>query len=64
MMGGVHTDIDGATPMPGLFAAGEGACVSINGANRLGSNSLPELLVFGRAPDARRPGTPLRGEGA
>ncbi len=47
MMGGVHTDIDGATPLPGLFAAGETACVSINGANRLGSNSLPELLVFG-----------------
>ncbi|OHU94623.1 fumarate reductase (quinol) flavoprotein subunit [Mycobacterium talmoniae] len=47
MMGGVHTDIDGATPLPGLFAAGETACVSINGANRLGSNSLPECLVFG-----------------
>ncbi|HEX9723766.1 MAG TPA: fumarate reductase (quinol) flavoprotein subunit [Vicinamibacteria bacterium] len=47
MMGGVHTDIHGATPLPGLFAAGEVACVSINGANRLGSNSLTELLVFG-----------------
>jgi fumarate reductase flavoprotein subunit len=47
MMGGVHTDLHGATPLEGLFAAGEGACVSINGANRLGSNSLPELLVFG-----------------
>jgi fumarate reductase flavoprotein subunit len=47
MMGGVHTDINGATPVPGLYAAGEVACVSINGANRLGSNSLPELLVFG-----------------
>jgi fumarate reductase flavoprotein subunit len=47
MMGGVHTDINGATPMPGLYAAGEVACVTINGANRLGSNSLPELLVFG-----------------
>ena len=47
MMGGVHTDINGATSLPGLFAAGEVACVSINGANRLGSNSLPELLVFG-----------------
>jgi succinate dehydrogenase flavoprotein subunit len=47
MMGGVHTDIDGATGLPGLYAAGEVACVSINGANRLGSNSLPELLVFG-----------------
>jgi fumarate reductase flavoprotein subunit len=47
MMGGVSTDIDGATPLEGLFAAGEVACVSINGANRLGSNSLPECLVFG-----------------
>ena len=47
MMGGVHTDINGATPLPGLYAAGEVACVSINGANRLGSNSLTELLVFG-----------------
>lgn len=47
MMGGVSTNIDGATIVPGLFAAGECACVSINGANRLGSNSLTELLVFG-----------------
>ncbi len=47
MMGGVHTDINGASPLEGLYAAGETACVSINGANRLGSNSLPELLVFG-----------------
>ena len=47
MMGGVHTDIHGATPLSGLFSAGEAACVSINGANRLGSNSLTELLVFG-----------------
>ncbi|MFQ5779082.1 MAG: FAD-binding protein, partial [Terriglobia bacterium] len=47
MMGGVHTDINGATPLAGLFAAGEVACVSINGANRLGSNSLTECLVFG-----------------
>jgi fumarate reductase flavoprotein subunit len=47
MMGGVHTDIEGATGLSGLYAAGEVACVSINGANRLGSNSLPELLVFG-----------------
>jgi fumarate reductase flavoprotein subunit len=47
MMGGVHTDINGGTTLPGLYAVGECACVSINGANRLGSNSLPELLVFG-----------------
>ena len=48
VMGGVQTDIEAATPLPGLYAAGECACVSINGANRLGSNSLTELLVFGR----------------
>lgn len=47
MMGGVSTDATGATPLPGLYAAGEVACVSINGANRLGSNSLSEILVFG-----------------
>ena len=47
MMGGIHTDIEAATPLAGLFAAGECACVSLNGANRLGSNSLTELLVFG-----------------
>jgi fumarate reductase flavoprotein subunit len=46
-MGGIDTDINAATPLPGLFAAGECACVSINGANRLGSNSLAEILVFG-----------------
>ena len=47
MMGGIHTDLNGATPVQGLYAAGEVACVSINGANRLGSNSLTECLVFG-----------------
>ena len=47
MMGGVSTDINGAAPLQGLYAAGEVACVSLNGANRLGSNSLPECLVFG-----------------
>ncbi len=49
MMGGVHTDIDGFTGLVGLYAAGEAACVSMNGANRLGSNSLTECLVFGAA---------------
>jgi len=48
MMGGIDTDIRAATSLAGLYAAGECACVSINGANRLGSNSLTELLVFGR----------------
>ncbi len=48
MMGGIHTNTNGETSLPGLFAAGECACVSINGANRLGSNSLTELLVFGK----------------
>jgi fumarate reductase flavoprotein subunit len=48
MMGGIDTDGSAATEMPGLFAAGETAAVSINGANRLGSNSLTECLVFGR----------------
>jgi len=47
-MGGIDTDINAATQLAGLYAAGECACVSINGANRLGSNSLTELLVFGR----------------
>ena len=46
-MGGIDTDIDTRTRLTGLFAAGECACVSINGANRLGSNSLTEILVFG-----------------
>jgi len=48
MMGGVHTNIDGATEMKGLWASGEAACVSINGANRLGANSTAECLVWGR----------------
>jgi len=47
MMGGISTDIDAKTNLAGLYAAGETACVSLNGANRLGSNSLTELLVFG-----------------
>ena len=47
MMGGIDTNKEGSTILPGLFAAGECACVSINGANRLGSNSLTEILVYG-----------------
>jgi len=47
-MGGVKTDIDGATEIPGLYAAGEVACVSVHGGNRLGANSLLDTLIFGR----------------
>ena len=47
-MGGIKTDIDGQTPLPGLYAAGEAACVSVHGGNRLGANSLLDTLVFGR----------------
>ncbi len=48
IMGGVKTDIDGATPIEGLYAAGEVACVSVHGGNRLGANSLLDTLIFGR----------------
>ena len=48
IMGGVKTDINGATPLPGLYAAGEVACVSVHGGNRLGANSLLDTLIFGR----------------
>jgi len=47
-MGGVDADVDGRTLMPGLYAAGECACVSVHGANRLGGNSLMETITFGR----------------
>lgn len=70
-MGGVATDLDGSTTLPGLYAAGECASAGIHGANRLGSNSLAELLVFGRAAgeaaavrarSAPRPGEALAAE--
>ncbi len=48
IMGGVKTDIDGQTSIPGLYAAGEVACVSVHGGNRLGANSLLDTLIFGR----------------
>ena len=51
-MGGIDTDVNGASVMPGLYAAGECACVSVHGANRLGGNSLLETIVFGRRTGA------------
>jgi succinate dehydrogenase / fumarate reductase flavoprotein subunit len=51
-MGGIDTDVDGRTVMPGFYAAGECACVSVHGANRLGGNSLLETIVFGRRSGA------------
>jgi succinate dehydrogenase / fumarate reductase flavoprotein subunit len=48
IMGGVKSDVDGATSIPGLYAAGEVACVSVHGGNRLGANSLLDTLIFGR----------------
>lgn len=52
VMGGIDTDIDGATKLKGLWSAGEAACVSINGANRLGANSTAECLVWGKITGA------------
>jgi succinate dehydrogenase / fumarate reductase flavoprotein subunit len=51
-MGGIDTDVDGATVMEGLYAAGECGCVSVHGANRLGGNSLLETVVIGRRAGA------------
>jgi succinate dehydrogenase / fumarate reductase, flavoprotein subunit len=48
IMGGVKTDTNGETTIPGLYAAGEVACVSVHGGNRLGANSLLDTLIFGR----------------
>jgi succinate dehydrogenase / fumarate reductase, flavoprotein subunit len=51
-MGGIHVDVEGATPVPGIWAAGEAACVSMHGANRLGSNSTAECFVWGKISGA------------
>src|SRR5205807_7346784 len=48
IMGGVKTDSNGQTTVAGLYAAGEVACVSVHGGNRLGANSLLDTLIFGR----------------
>jgi len=48
MMGGIHTDINGASELQGIWAAGEAACVSIHGSNRLGANSTSECIVWGK----------------
>ncbi len=47
-MGGIHTDLNGQTSIEGIYAAGEAGCVSVHGANRLGGNSLLDILIFGR----------------
>ena len=61
IMGGVKTDVDGRTPVEGLYAAGEVACVSVHGGNRLGANSLLDTLIFGRrsGEDAARRGASM-----
>ena len=61
-MGGIDTDVDGATALPGFYAAGECACVSVHGANRLGGNSLLETIVFGRRAGAAAAAYVGRGE--
>jgi succinate dehydrogenase / fumarate reductase flavoprotein subunit len=58
-MGGIETDENGQTCIAGLYAAGECACVSVHGANRLGGNALPELIVFGARAGAHAAGRDL-----
>jgi L-aspartate oxidase len=60
-MGGVRTDLDGRSSLPGLFAAGEAACTGVHGANRLASNSLLEAMVFGKRAGRAMQATPLPG---
>jgi len=63
-MGGVKTDVDGRTDIPGLYAAGEVACVSVHGGNRLGANSLLDTLIFGRRSGADAAARAKRTEGS
>ena len=58
-MGGIETDENGETVIDGLYAAGECACVSVHGANRLGGNALPELFVFGKRAGRHAAGDPM-----
>ena len=65
LMGGVRTDVQGRTSLPGLYAAGEAACTGVHGANRLASNSLLEGLVFGAlAAEAMIQGSGARDQGS
>src|SRR5262249_13411470 len=59
-MGGLYTDLQGRTPVPGLFAAGESASTGVHGANRLASNSLLECVVFGKRAAAAMAVEPRR----
>ena len=63
-MGGIKTDVDGRTDIPGLYAAGETACVSVHGGNRLGANSLLDTLIFGRRSGVDAAGRAKRTEAA
>jgi succinate dehydrogenase / fumarate reductase flavoprotein subunit len=63
-MGGIKTDVDGRTDIPGLYAAGEVACVSVHGGNRLGANSLLDTLIFGRRSGADAAARAKRTEGS
>ena len=63
-MGGIKTDVDGRTEVPGLYAAGETACVSVHGGNRLGANSLLDTLIFGRRSGADAAARAKRTEGS
>jgi succinate dehydrogenase / fumarate reductase flavoprotein subunit len=63
-MGGVKTDVDGRTDIPGLYSAGETACVSVHGGNRLGANSLLDTLIFGRRSGADAAARAKRVEGS